>query len=383
MKKVRNLFRILCIFTIAVMLTNCQQDTVTEMQQEEALQKTFPFKTSIMSTQEVEANTKLSNQMRSLATLQTSNTAENVYNGTYNFTVHTDVVKFIESTENNSHSYTFPISRDNATGSNLENLVFSYDAITDNYSASLVTYHFSASQRQEFLLTKHVRTPSHISYEPIAVNLSDITGENVLQPCTTNFTVYHITPDTGETFLYSSTDGNIQNTCEHEYDNDPCTAYTVVTTDCGDNSGSSPSSPSSPSTSGGSGNGAPNGNIPPHDDDTDDIVTSPISKEDYLETTNELNDILGEGNWEFGSDSISEDAPIINSPEELEDYMDSLRVSANATESSSEQLQNGNSMTRFQFPAAEILSTANIKVEVVSNLENNDTGQEFEVVGIN
>ncbi|QHI37377.1 hypothetical protein IMCC3317_27560 [Kordia antarctica] len=273
MKTVRNLFRFLCILTLVVSLTNCQHDTVSETQQDEALQKEFPFKSSILSKQDVEANTKLSNQMRSLTTLQSSNLAESVYNETYNFTIDTDVVKFVESTENDLHSYTFPISRENNTSSALENLVFSYNATTDNYEASLVTYHFTASQQQEFLLTQHVRTPYEISYESIAVNLSDIVGETSL-PCTTNYTEYHTTPDTGETFVHSSSIGNVNNECEHEdtSGNTSCTVYTIITTDC-PVSGSTSGSPSSPSNSPtGGGNTTPN-----NDNDNDDrVITSPI-----------------------------------------------------------------------------------------------------------
>ncbi|QHI37095.1 hypothetical protein IMCC3317_24730 [Kordia antarctica] len=277
MKRVRKLFQVLCVLTLVVSLTNCQHDdAINETQQAEALQKEFPFKSSVLSMQEVEVNTKLSNQMRSLATLQSSSSAESVYNETYNFTIATDAVKFVESTENDSHSYTFQISRENNTGSALENLVFSYNAITDDYEASLVTYHFTASQQQEFLLTQHVRTPHEITYESIAVNLSDVVGENAL-PCTHTYTVYHITPDTGDTFIYS-TNGNVQNACQHDDEEGitQCDTYTVIEIDCpnggtssaNDDGTQNPASPTGSTTGG--------GNTTPSNDNDDRVITSPI-----------------------------------------------------------------------------------------------------------
>lgn len=163
MKNAKNVFQILCIMLVALTLTNCQHDTITETQQEATVQKKFPFTASFISQHEVEVNAKLSNQMRSLATLQSNNIAENVYNELYNFTVNTNVINFVESTASDSHSYTFSINRENNAESILENLVFSYDVLTDDYKASLVTYHFTALQQQEFIISKHVSTPYEIT----------------------------------------------------------------------------------------------------------------------------------------------------------------------------------------------------------------------------
>lgn len=264
------------------LLVNCQNDTITEMQQEATVQKQFPYTASLLSKQEVEVNSKLSNQMRSLATLQSSNIGESMYSETYNFTVYTDVVNFVESMENNSHSYTFPINRENYTGNELENLVFSYDTLTDDYNTSLVTYHFTSVQYQEFLLTRHVTTPHEITYEPIAVNLADILGETSMPlPCTNTYTVYHITPGpNSETFLYS-TNGNVQNACQHENGDDPCDTYTVIEINCSD-SGSGSGSGTDDNTSTdpyGSPNNTPSGGGNGNTDNTNDvdlIVTEPI-----------------------------------------------------------------------------------------------------------
>ncbi|MBC8755260.1 hypothetical protein H2O64_11285 [Kordia sp. YSTF-M3] len=393
MKIVRNLIRVLCILTIGSSLTNCQNDTITEMQEEATVQKEFPFKSTLLTRQDLEANSKLSNQMRSLATIQNSSIAESTYNETYNFTVHTNIVKFVESTENNSHSYTFPIDRDNSTGSTLENLVFSYNVTTDDYEASLVTYHFSAAQQQEFVLTQHVATPHEITYMPIAVNLSDIVAEDIVgMPCTTIYTVYHITPgpDSG-TFLYS-TNGNVQNTCEHEFDDDPCDTYTVIEINCpdggsgsgsgtDDNTSTDPYSSPNNTPSGGS-TASDDNTTPPNDDDNNDIVTSPISKEEYLEITQQLDDAFGEDGWELAEEPLVGEESF-DSVEELEAYMDSMPTNISASQTSTQALQNGDVITRFTFPTTQYVNLADLNVEIVSKTENFQTGQEFEVVGVN
>lgn len=272
MKKTKTLFKILCTVICTLTFTNCQENVIQENDGQITSQKYFPFISSSISQKNVEANTKLSNQIRNLATLQSSNIPESLYADLYDFSVNVDVVNFVESTENESHSYTFSINRDDNEENVLENLVFSYDANIDNYIANLVTYHFTSTQKQEFVLTKHTSGSYDVSFTNIPVNLSDLIGENSLEiPCITNFTVYHITPDTGETFLYSSTNGNIQNVCEHESDDDPCQSYTIVELNCKDGgSANASSSGSSPTTSGGG--TSSNINSPPPNTD---VVTLP------------------------------------------------------------------------------------------------------------
>ena len=95
MKTVKNLCRVLCILAVLVSFVNCQNDTVAEIQQEETLQKEFPYKSTLLTKQDIESNSKLSNQMRSLRTLQSSSGAKSTYNDTYDFIIDTDVVKLI------------------------------------------------------------------------------------------------------------------------------------------------------------------------------------------------------------------------------------------------------------------------------------------------
>ena len=373
MNNVKNLCRVLCILVILVSFTNCQNDTVTEIQQEEALQKEFPFKTTLLTKQDIEANSKLSNQMRSLANLQSNSIGKSTYNETYGFTVDTEIVKFIEHTENNSHSYTFPIERENNTGSELENLVFTYDATLDDYTASLVTYHFSAEQKQEMLISGHISSSSYnMSYEPISVNIDDVmTKSSLLLPCTTNFTVYHLTPDTNETFLYSSTIGNVHNECQHEDANGDttCTTYTTVSIDCpdGGSEGVQTGNPSDP-TNGGGGN-QNDENTPPDDTDNTndnhhDIVTSPITKDKLQEITQIMNEAVGEGNWVINeNEELPEDAPNFESVEDAEAFFDSL-TNSNFEFESSEEDEQGNGIWEHHIMTFGSSPPANIKASV-------------------
>ncbi|WP_430411710.1 hypothetical protein [Kordia sp.] len=121
-----------------------------------------------------------------------------------------------------------------------------------------------------------------ITYQSIDLALSDMMApESVQVPCTTHFNTYHITPDTNDTFLYSSTNGHIQNVCQHDME---CHSYTVIELDCppagssGSGTGSSSSGSSDPSneTTSGGGDNNNGSNTDPNDPNDPDIVTAPL-----------------------------------------------------------------------------------------------------------
>jgi hypothetical protein len=372
MKTVKNLCQVFCILAMLTTFTNCHNDVVSENETLETVDNTFPFKSSLLTKQDVESNRKLSDQMRSLKSLQSSG-YENIYNSVYDFTVDTDVVKLIESTENNSHSYTFPIERDNG-GSELENLVFVYDETIDDYTASIVTYHFSASQKQQFIETQHVSTAYNISYEPISIILSDVLGENTMPiPCTTIYTTYHITPDTGETFVYS--DGHVQNQCQHEDEEgiSQCETYTVIEIDCpqggsdggtsSNNTNNNPYSTPNNTASGGNSNTSSGSTTPNTNDDNHyDIVTSPITKDEYQQITSIYNQVVGGGNWVIKeNEEPSEDDPIIESTEELNALLESL-ISNNFEFESTEDIDS-NGLTQWDHHRMEFSSFPNASIK--------------------
>ena len=373
MNNVRNLFQILCILALLVTLTNCQNENSTDLVTNEALQKEFPYTTSLLSQLEIETNTKLSTTMRNFATIQSQSIAEN--STSYDFTIHTDVVKLIESTNSNAHSYTFPIERPNYTGSELENVVFSYDVATDSYDAHLVTYHLSAAQKQELLQSQHISSAYDVSHQEIALNFSDVLGESTMPiPCNTIYTTYHITPAPDEnTYLYA-VDGVLQGVCEHEQDDDPCDTYTVIEIECpdggSDGSGYDTTDNTSNDPYSSPNNTADGGGTTSNDDGGDDatnIVTSLLTKEESLEITQIMNDVVGQGNWRF-DDTAPEDAPNFNSQQELEAFFETL-VSGNFTTESSEFLDPQQSTRRDRhvmhfssFPSASIKASVKLQV---------------------
>ncbi|PTX62694.1 hypothetical protein C8N46_10290 [Kordia periserrulae] len=287
MKKVRILFRYLCIFVLLSMMS-CQNDApLEELGKDIELEPTY--KVSVIYTQEIQANSKLDEKMRNLIPIRQNQIGKNVYNETYNFTIDTSAAKFIENTENNSHSYTLAISRDTDIGSTIENIVFSYDALNDNYTASLVTYLFTAAQKQEYLSFGYVSTPYDLQYEFVDVAWSD-DFEKSVTPCTVTYTEFHQPQGSDDSFLYS-VDGIVQNICLHENDDNPCYSYTVIEIYCPDGGSASTThstadnstqnTDSSDSTSGG-GSSSTDDSLDGGDSD-ENIVTSIISREENIQ----------------------------------------------------------------------------------------------------
>ena len=315
MKIVRNLFQKLCVLVL-LLLSNCQSDTVTETQQEETLQKRPSFKTTIISKQDIEANAKLSNKMNSLAAIQNDQIGKSVYNGTYDFSIDTYVAKLVESNDNDKHSYTFPISRENYTGSEVENLVLSYIETDDDYKASLITYHFSAEQKQQYLLIGYVDTPYEIGHEFIELDASSVLNKNI-QPCIVTYQEFHNPQGSNNTYLHSS-NGVVQNNCEHENDDDPCNVTYEIVIYCPDGGSSGtgdttdydtpPANNQNNSTSGG-GAGS-NETDETTDDEADNIITSPITREES--TKQAIKDCIN-GLADFNTvDATTIDSEILN-----------------------------------------------------------------------
>ncbi|EDP95283.1 hypothetical protein U8527_15805 [Kordia algicida OT-1] len=289
MKIVRKLFHFLCIFVLLIIFS-CQDDTFIETQQEEILQTKPTIKSSTLFKKDLENNVKLNAKMNSLSTFKNQQIGKNVYNDTYNFTIETNVAKFVEDLENDTHSYTFAVHRMNNSVSTVENVVFSYDTESDTYEASLVTYLFSASQKEEYLQNGYITTAYDIHYEAVAIDSADILQKNSL-PCTVTYQEFHIPNGSSNSHLYS-TNGHIQNQCEHENDDDnPCDTYTVIDIYCPDGGSSSTGNATDDNTSSttnantsstGGGNNTTTNSGDSGGDATDNIITSIITREENV-----------------------------------------------------------------------------------------------------
>jgi len=278
MKNIKTVFQALYFIVCILIFTNCQGDKIEENQEQlHSINDKFPYSSSLVYKEHLEANSKLNHQIMNLGVLKTKTNTESIDNALYDFSISLDAVCFIESVYDNSHSYTFMVKRENSTENVLETLVFSYDPGIEDYMTSLITYHFSEAQKKEFLLTQHVRTPYEVSSEFVNLDLSEILSKNSMPlPCTTNFSVYHITPEpNSNTFLQSSTIGNVHNDCENEDVNGEteCTTYTVVTYDCPDGGSANVSSGTATNNSGTAGGGGSSEN---NFNDSQPIITTPL-----------------------------------------------------------------------------------------------------------
>ncbi|WP_430409315.1 hypothetical protein [Kordia sp.] len=279
-------FKLMLLFLTTTLFVNCENDTALETQDEVlTVAKQAPFSSRLVYTNEIERNTIISSKLRGITQNRNNASFESDTNG---FTVDTDVANYVEKSDGSGYSYTFAISRDGVVGSELENLVLSVNTDTQELSTVLIKYHYTATQLQELLQTGHVSTHSETTVTPIEGDFSNLLAESNTLPCTIQITTYHITPDTGETFLYGT---NSQ--CQHEIDPDSgeteCEVYNVMNILCppsssngtsgtttSTNNNTNASSDPSNNTSNGGTTTPPNSNNQNDSTDREEIVTTPL-----------------------------------------------------------------------------------------------------------
>jgi len=246
MKKVRILIRKLPILVL-YFLVGCQDDSLVEVQQKEILQSESFYKVSNILKQDIQANKKLTTKMKSIIAIKYNEIGKSVYNTTYDFTINTRMAKFIESTNNNIHSYTFTIHRNNNTDGTIENLVFSYNTLTDDYNAGLVTYDLTASQKQEYLTSGQISSPFNISFSSLDINIDDVLNKSQT-PCTITYQQFHQPHNSQNTHLHTL-NGVVVNPCFHlGPEEEPCEIQVVIVIDCSGGGGGAASPPHDTST---------------------------------------------------------------------------------------------------------------------------------------
>lgn len=267
-----------------IIISACQKDFLDEVQEESQKQNPPPFTSRIVSTQEFQNNILLMENL-SKFTSRKENTqlqSRDVYVTDYDFTIHTDVAKYIEYADGVLHSYTFAVFRENENG--VENLVLALNGETGVYDAFLVQYVLSENQKEELLETEHISTSYRTNVTSLEGDFSNVLASRLVDPCSYSITTYHITPDGSGTYQYGDGDQ-----CQHEddYGNSSCEVYSVLFIDCPTNPGGSTSSntsgtsdnnqPFDPNdvTNGGSNNNGSNTNNN-SDPNNGNIVTSPI-----------------------------------------------------------------------------------------------------------
>ncbi|WP_430410622.1 hypothetical protein [Kordia sp.] len=365
-------FKLMLLFLTTTLFVNCENDTALETQDEVlTVAKQAPFSSRLVYTTEIERNTIISSKLRGITQNRNNASFESDTNG---FTVDPDVANYVEKSDGSGYSYTFAISRDGVVGSELENLVLSVNTDTQELSTVLIKYHYTATQLQELLQTGHVSTHSETTVTPIEGDFSNLLAESNTLPCTIQITTYHITPDTGETFLYGT---NSQ--CQHEIDPDSgeteCEVYNVMNILCppGTSTGTTGTTTTTgnPNTSGDPSNNTSSGgtttpsnpNSPNNNDD--EIVTTPLTKQEFRELSDQLDEVFGEDNWET-DENVPDDAPNFESIEELEVFLQNLLNENSVTESSEMELGQENtrrdvhSLHFSSFPQAKIVITVKL-----------------------
>jgi len=209
---------------ISFSLINCEKDFTEDITNPQNLNSKLKFET--LNFEQVKSNPRVAEKLKKLfpksKVAVNSSSAREIYNAEYDFTVNTDVVKYIENSENNSHSYTFQITRENQDVNILENLVLV--AINGgDYSARLTRYYLNNEQRQELENDNHISTYYHTETEQLEGDFSQYVR---IADCTTSIQTYHITPAGNE---YEFVQGSV---CHHTEPGDMCTIHTVITIDC-------------------------------------------------------------------------------------------------------------------------------------------------------
>lgn len=156
-------------------MIGCQKDD--SFKRAEGVQQVGPSDYNItqIGNEEIEGNNKLMKKLTAIRekTIETTTDSQSkiVYSSQYAFSINTDYVTYIESSDASYHSYTFQIRRELETDS-LENLLFSLQP-DGNYKTSIVTYAITAKEKEDFTNELYVDFTDKISSV-------DIDGDNLM-----------------------------------------------------------------------------------------------------------------------------------------------------------------------------------------------------------
>lgn len=141
--KLKNFLKLgVLIFGISIFLTNCQEDSLNDIQND----KFSNIRIKITDFNEITSNKNISKKLKSFSykSKSSSSTYKDIlYNAEYGFTIDTDIVKYVVSGD--YHSYNFIITRDNPIDDKLENLVLSLNN-DGGYNAYIIKYDFTPEE---------------------------------------------------------------------------------------------------------------------------------------------------------------------------------------------------------------------------------------------
>ncbi|MGY0392302.1 hypothetical protein ACW5R3_07095 [Bizionia sp. KMM 8389] len=148
--KLKHLFKLgILILGISLFIVSCQKDDDINISDKEINGEKSPFKFSEINESEINQNKNLGRKLKSITNnikqSKLANANKLIYSSEDDFYIDTDYATYIENTETNYHSYTFPVFRTVKTN-NIENVLLSLQA-DGSYKAMLVTYNLTAQER--------------------------------------------------------------------------------------------------------------------------------------------------------------------------------------------------------------------------------------------
>ncbi|WP_281847921.1 hypothetical protein [Olleya namhaensis] len=249
----QNLLHIICIAFLTLLLYNCSEENeiINENTKEEQL---YTVKT--ISKKEYKSNQKIVKQLDKIKNTNFITWRLNDYDETYDFFVETESVKVVESIDGNYNSYTFPISKDNATNK-VYNLVFS---LNDNqeYESKIVEYDFSGDNSYT------------VGYADIELDDNDYLTRG---PGTQSFSYQCVTTIHYECGWYQEVNGNTTCMNMNILSSDSSCSYSYIDSGNG-GGGSGNGSGSYIWIGGGSGGGSYSSNTPPNTTTTNPDIGS-------------------------------------------------------------------------------------------------------------
>lgn len=387
---------LLCL-SMTLLVFNCQNEAITEQaEQTTAPQRTSKF--SMLKSKEISSNKGLMRILENAEEKKLESSAnKTVYNAEYDFTVNTNYAKVIQN-ENGLSNYTFGVSREEDNGL-LENLLLK-EQTDGTFLVYLVVYNITDTGRNALANQEIVDMENNINYVPLAdISSSIFNKENsTAETCT----VYSYEWEAGSLCSaggnHSYQDGNACNGW-----NNPDQAATQggwsltsneVNCGSGTSTGYDPGNPdttnnnnTNTNTTNQNGGSSSSGYVP-NPDTTPILCTDCPEIEEEEEDCppvpsqllNQLNGVLGDGNFSFDCEINAENGIVLNSIEELEELLgnNSFDISSGNTDGDNDP-QNGTHSSDFRTG----INFMNLDTSIVQILQNDTTNTNYNVENVN
>ncbi len=227
-QKINHYLKFVLVFTgISLVIMSCHKEPLKHLESQSSNNDFLKIKH--VSAIHIKENTgllkKLSSFTNSKSKLNSLN--KEVYITEGDFTVETDYAKYMESPDGGFRSYTFAILPHSKEQTTLQNLVL-YSYNNSDYYSVLATYQLDHYQLEELKEKDHINSSYPIEFATLDGNYSNLLARE--EPCDFEATMYHITPDTGQWFVWEE-----NSVCQHinsTTGETNCQVQVVITLNC-------------------------------------------------------------------------------------------------------------------------------------------------------